>query len=122
MILLRDCDLADGQQVPVVELLQYPLVNVRIASRTVAPGKLQPSPFEIDARTGDMLPSIHHHLDCHGAPSSSAPMASVSAAPVQLAEDLRLGSVALIMAAGTGRPTGRAPQERLNGRSVPSKT
>jgi hypothetical protein len=44
------------------------------------------------------------------------------AAPVQLAEVLRLGSVALIMAAGTGRPTGRAPQERLNGRSVPSKT
>ena len=88
--------LAGRKGVKLVELLEYPLVNVRIASRTVAPGKLQPSPFAIDALTGDMLPSITTTSIATARAIIKRTNGIGIAAPVQLVEDLRLGSVAII--------------------------
>jgi DNA-binding transcriptional LysR family regulator len=88
--------LAGRKGVTLAELLQYPLVNVRIASRTVAPGKLQPSPFAIDAKTGDMLPSITTTSIATARAIIKRTNGIGIAAPVQLVEDLRLGAVAII--------------------------
>ena len=82
--------------VTLAELLEYPLVNVRIASRTVEPGKLQPSPFAIDALTGDMLPNITTTSIATARAIIKRTNGIGLAAPVQLAEDLRLGTVAII--------------------------
>jgi DNA-binding transcriptional LysR family regulator len=82
--------------VTLAELLEYPLVNVRIASRTVEPGKLQPSPFAIDALTGDMLPSITTTSIATARAIIKRTNGIGIAAPVQLAEDLRLGAIAII--------------------------
>ncbi len=88
--------LAGRKGVTLAELLEYPLVNVRIASRTVEPGKLQPSPFAIDALTGDMLPSITTTSIATARAIIKRTNGIGLAAPVQLAEDLRLGTVAII--------------------------
>jgi DNA-binding transcriptional LysR family regulator len=88
--------LAGRKGVTLAELLEYPLVNVRIASRTVTPGKLQPSPFAVDAVTGDMLPSITTTSIATARAIVKRTNGIGIAAPVQLAEDLRLGAVAII--------------------------
>jgi DNA-binding transcriptional LysR family regulator len=88
--------LAERKGVTLVELLEYPLVNVRIASRTVKPGKLQPSPFAIDAFTGDMVPSITTTSIATARAIIKRTNGIGIAAPVQLVEDLRLGAVAII--------------------------
>jgi DNA-binding transcriptional LysR family regulator len=88
--------LAGRKGVTLAELLEYPLVNVRIASRTVEPGKLQPSPFAIDALTGDMLPSITTTSIATARAIIKRTNGIGIAAPVQLAEDLRLGAVSII--------------------------
>jgi DNA-binding transcriptional LysR family regulator len=88
--------LAGRKGVTLPELLEYPLVNVRIAARTVAPGKLQPSPFAIDAMTGDMLPSITTTSIATARAIIKRTNGIGIAAPVQLAEDLRAGAVAII--------------------------
>ncbi len=88
--------LAGRKGVTLAELLEYPLVNVRIASRTVAPGKLQPSPFAIDAKTGDMLPSITTTSIATARAIIKRTNGIGIAAPVQLVEDLRRGAVAII--------------------------
>jgi DNA-binding transcriptional LysR family regulator len=82
--------------VALAELLEYPLVNVRIAARTVGPGTLQPSPFAIDAMTGDMLPSITTTSIATARAIVKRTDGIGIAAPVQLAEDLRGGTVAII--------------------------
>jgi DNA-binding transcriptional LysR family regulator len=88
--------LAGRKGVALAEMLEYPLVNVRIAARTVAPGKLQPSPFAIDAMTGDMLPSITTTSIATARAIIKRTDGIGIAAPVQLAEDLRRGAVAII--------------------------
>jgi DNA-binding transcriptional LysR family regulator len=88
--------LAGRKGVTLAELLEYPLVNVRIASRTVKPGQLQPSPFAIDALSGDMLPSITTTSIATARAIIKRTNGIGLAAPVQLAEDLRLGAVAII--------------------------
>lgn len=88
--------LAGRKDVKLAELLEYPLVNVRIASRTVTPGSLQPSPFAIDARTGDMLPSITTTSIATARAIIKRTNGIGIAAPVQLVEDLRIGAVAII--------------------------
>jgi DNA-binding transcriptional LysR family regulator len=88
--------LAGRKGVTLTELLEYPLVNVRIASRTVEPGKLRPSPFVVDALTGDMLPSITTTSIATARAIIKRTNGIGIAAPVQLAEDLRLGAVDII--------------------------
>lgn len=88
--------LAGRQGVTLAEVLAYPLVNVRIPSRTVEPGKLQPSPFAIDARSGDLLPSITTTSIATARAIIKRTDGIGIAAPVQLVEDLRLGEVAII--------------------------
>jgi DNA-binding transcriptional LysR family regulator len=88
--------LASRAGVTMPELLEYPLVNVRVAARTVAPGQLQPSPFAIDPRTGDMLPHITTTSIATARAIIKRTDAIGIAAPVQLAEDLRLGAVAIV--------------------------
>ena len=88
--------LAGRKGVTLAELLEFPLVNVRVASRSVEPGKLQPSPFAIDTLTGDMLPNITTTSIATARAIIKRTNGIGIAAPVQLAEDLRVGAVAII--------------------------
>lgn len=78
------------------ELLEYSLVNARIASRIVARGSLQPSPFAMDAHTGDVLPSITTTSIATARAMIKRTNGIGIAAPVQGVEDLRVGSVGII--------------------------
>jgi DNA-binding transcriptional LysR family regulator len=112
-----DHPLAGRKGVTLAEVLEYPLVNVRISARTVAPGKLQPSPFAIDALTGDMLPSITTTSIATARAIIKRTNGIGIAAPVQLAEDLRLGTVAIIDA-GAGVLQSSYGVAHLRGRSL----
>jgi len=88
--------LASRTGVTLADLLEYPVVNVRIAARTVVPGKLQPSPFAIDSLTGDMLPSITTTSIATARAIIKRTDGIGIAAPVQLSDDLRRGEVAIL--------------------------
>ena len=88
--------LAQRKGVTLAQLLEYPVMSVRIAARTLGPNKLQPSPFAIDALTGDMLPGITTTSIATARAIIKRSDGIGIAAPVQLAEDLRLGTVAII--------------------------
>ena len=91
--------LAGRKGVTLAEVLAYPLVNVRVASRTIEPGRFQPSTFAIDVQSGDLLPNITTTSIATARAIIKRTDGIGIAAPVQLTEDLRLGAVAIIDAA-----------------------
>ncbi len=94
----REHPLASRSGVSLADILEYPIVGLRLPARGFSAGKLAPKRLTLDPITGDFVPHIVTTSIATAREIVKRTDGIGIAAPIQLAEDVRGGSIAVLAA------------------------